>query len=245
MNADDYKWIDSYLEGSLDEGEMAAFQKRLAEDPAFLEAYEVRKSMDIFLKGQTGRKSLKKDLEALSEQYFDKKQDSAPKDKIVAMRPRWWRYAAAAAAVLMLVFAINYFLPEKSLYHQYADVGTMSLVQKGPETEIGKAETAFNSKNYSAATDHLEIYLAQTPEDTQARYYLGLAALESNQFQKALEVFNEIDSGVSAYQPVAKWWIAMTYLKMEDLPQCRTILRQMPEGNTFYERAQELLNDLK
>lgn len=244
MNQDDYKWIDSYFDGTLDEGEKAAFQKRLEEDAAFREAYNLRKSMDIFLKGQSGKAALKKDLESLNTQFFNEEQDQVKKSKVVNLRPRMWRFVAAAAAILLLIFAINYFLPRQNLYQQYADVGKMTLVQKGPETALGKAEIAYNSKDFETAAQELQLHLSQNPEDIQAKYFLGLAAIESDQFDRAMEIFTELDAGNSAYKPFAKWWMAMVHLKSGNLEKCREVLQQIPSSNSFYPKAIELLQQL-
>ena len=239
---DDYKWIDEYLNGGLSDEERTNFEVRLRNDPVFKEAYEVKKSMDIFLKTRKEKTSLIKDIDSLGEKYFRESENDKPKGKVAKMMPRWVRYASAAAAVLILVIAIRNSLPPKSLYDQYADIGKMALEQKGPETFIGKAEASFNAQDYISSYDFLIQHLNNEPEDIQAYYYLGLSALESGNYEEALRVFEKLNQGTTAFQKYGKWWQAMTYLKMKNFNQCRKALEEIPESNdTFFEKAQELL----
>ena len=162
---DDYKWIDEYLNGNLSEEERTNFQERLKNDPLFKESYEVRKSMDIFLKNRKGKASLIKDLDSLGNQYFQESENDKSKGKVTKMIPRWARYASAAAAIMLLVIAIRNFLPQNILYNQYADIGKMNLEEKGPETFTGKAEIAFNAQDYISAYYFLTQHLEREPEE--------------------------------------------------------------------------------
>ena len=246
MNEKDYNWIEAFLNGELNAEDTKRFRERISREPEFREAYELRKSMNIYLKGKKGKEALQLELARIAESDADITEDpEIKKSKVVPLRKRLLQYAAAVAALLIIVWIFYMIITPKNLYQQYADIPQMKLTQMGQESTLTQAEQAYNSKDYSLAYEKLKAHLNSTPDDINAYYYLGLSALESDRFSEALDIFKSVDSGTSAYQVNAKWWMAMTYLKMDDLDKCRSTLEQIPESSDFYDNAQELLGKLK
>lgn len=243
MNEKDYNLIEDFLTGELDAEAIKAFRERLSNDPQFKEVYEVRKSMDIFLKGKKGKEALKQQLSALNKKHADEG-TTLKKSRTIPLSRRAWLMTAAAVALLIIIVGIIKLLPPQSLYEQYADIPEMRLTQMGAGSTLDQAETAFNKENYSEAYEFLKLHLEESPENVHAQYYLGLAAIESGQFSEAIEVFSNLDEGTSSYQSLAKWWLAMTYLKMEDHEKCINVLSQIPESSEYYKDSQALIQQL-
>ncbi len=243
MNEKDYNLIEDFLNGDLDTEATKGFRERLRNDPQLNEAYEVRKSMDIFLKGKKGKEALKHQLSELNKKHAAQG-TTLKKSRTIPLRRRAWLMAAAAVALLIIYIGINKFITPESLYDQYAEVPEMKLTQMGAGSTLDQAEKAFNDGKYPEAFELLNNHLEESPENVHAQYYLGLAAIESGNYAEAIEVFSNLDAGTSSYQSIANWWLAMTYLKKEDFTQCEEALKQIPEGTPFHSQASKLLKKL-
>lgn len=233
-----YDKIEDYLNGFLSEGERTEFKQKLEDDPAFKETYELRKSMFLLLKHKQDKETLKKKLSDISN-------SSSPTITKAPPKRLWLKYAMAAASVLILVLALTQLLKsDKSLYEKYAFEYTMNVTQKSDENTLNHSQTAFNKGDYTTAYTSLNTYLKDNPKDITAYYSLGICALELDKYDEALEVFNNINSGTSAYKKNTEWLIALTYLKAGDLVKCKKALSEIPPSNTWHEKAQKLLSEI-
>lgn len=237
----DYKLIEDYLNGKLDQNQVALFEKRLNDDPAFAEAFQLEKSMNIFLVKENNKNQLLPQLESLGEKHFQ-----TAKVKSLQSNRRWlYSGLAVAASIALLIFALNGFF-QKSLYEQYANHQALNLIEKSEASpNAAQAQNEFNANDFQSAYKSLDLYLNQHPEDTKAFLAKGITALETGQYEEALSIFNQIHSENSALKTNGTWYLALTYLKQDKLENARTYLLLIPESENFlFKQAQELMQKL-
>lgn len=235
--------IDRYLSGAMEAEEKQQFELDLATDAQLAEDLALQRDMAVFLKNKTQRSALKSQLRGIGEEYFKAPEQPA---KVVQMPPRrrWlWASAAAAAIVLLLVWQ---FLLSPTLYEQYAQYPPLALAEKASTAnDWSQAETAFNTGDYATAETQLSEYLEQYPNDQLARLYLGICKMEQNQSTEAQQIFSNFATADASIRDYADWYLALNYLKSEDLQACREALQKIAPSSAFQAQAQDLLGRLK
>ncbi|MFT5166335.1 MAG: tetratricopeptide (TPR) repeat protein [Saprospiraceae bacterium] len=239
----DYKLIEDYIAGSLPESQRAEFELRLGKDAAFAEAFQLQKSMNAFLVKENKKGTLISQLEELGEKHFN----SPPQARIVPFyRRKIFAGLAIAASIAILVFAINS-LFQKPLYNQYAMHQAINLVEKGDSDQLAvTAQNQFNDKDYTNAFQSLTKYLLESPEDTKAMLAKGICALELDKTAEAISIFNQIHLGDSALKNNGTWYLALSYLKQNNLEKTKEYLKLIPKSDQFLStKANALLGKME
>ena len=241
MNEQDFLDIEAYLQGELSADRRAAFDERQRTDPAFAAALAQRRELNAHLRATAGEADFRRTLESVMERG---------EAKVVAMpRRRWARILAAAASVLLLLFAFNFFYSDQVDTLAFSDYPALTLVQRGEgASQAATASAAFNDARYQEAIPALEAYLnAQdtTAIDPQARLALGISLMETKRYPEAERVFSEIvseQSGLSAY---GTWYLALLSVRRGDNAAALRYLDQIPPGDAYLTtRAQRLRESL-
>ena len=232
------KLIEDYLSGKLSPEEIAAVDQRLATDAAFARAFQMQKSMNAFLVRENNKKQLIPQLEELGKKHFEK----TTAKTIGINRRRIFAGLAVAASIALLIFALNQIF-QQPLYDQYAIHQPLNLIEKSESAQVAaEAQEQFNNKNYKGAYQSLTTYLEQFPDDTKAILAKGIAALELDQYEDALAIFDQIHKGSTAFQSTGTWYLALTYVKQKNFEKAKEFLYQIPRSeHVLYDKAQELM----
>lgn len=246
MKEEDDVLISRHLAQELDENEQTAFAARLAAEPDLARELEQRRREQTFLRTEATLPDLRQRMDALSDQYFkshEKKartqvqEEVSPKPGATVRRLGWrrWVPAAGIAAAVALVLVIWNPFASGDGYEQFADYAPIYLTEKSSDTApaAAAAEAAFNAGRYAEAYRQLSAYLAQRPQDTEARLALGIAALETDRDGEAQTIFSDIASGTSALADDGRFYLALAYFKAED-PRARATLEAVGENNPDY-----------
>src|SRR5690606_14591421 len=158
MNEQDYILFEDYLEGTLSATEKNEFERRLAADEKFQQAFLTYKELSGFLesKFEVEPEKFKENLKNISDTYFNKTEN---KSRTLRFKP--WQYAIAASIVVIfgLVVIINDPTP---VYGDYANFNKISLTVRGGNEELlPKAEKAFNEGNYEESLLYFDQILAK------------------------------------------------------------------------------------
>lgn len=243
---DDYlKKIDQYFNRELDEQELTDFQQALSNDKELNAAFQARQGMEDFLAVRPNREKLKANIEALEQDFFTI-ETATPKvaKRRFIQRNIYW-LGGAAAAVLLLIFALPLLLDTTPKYSDFATHRPLALQERGAtDSPLSAIETAFNNKNYQEAYDQLASYVSGQKEDINAQLYQGIAALEIGKTAEAKAIFTRISEGESGFKQTASWYLALVSLQEQDYPAVRAILQGIPDGNYWYPKAQQLLSKL-
>ena len=244
MNERDSTLLDNYFNGLLAPEEARDVQARVASDPDFREEFSLREEMEAFPKKETERNALLDLLKEVGKDYFKDEVTKTPQIKIVRNNVRRW--IALAASVTLIAAAVWFFTKsaEKPTYQQYAQHTPLSLTVMG-DTEQAKtdAETAFNQKDYGKALTALDQVLTDEPDNIKAKLSRGICLLELNRTAEARAVFEPLAAGSSALKADAIWYVALSYLKENNLAACKAELSKIAAGEAHYAEAQEILGN--
>lgn len=236
--------FDDYLQGALSPEAKEAFESRLKTEPALKDAFVIFRDVNQHLHHYHSeeRATFKDTLKKVSDQYIAP--SVAPKKEVKVIRFNPWKYAIAAAVVVLLGLTFM-FSSGDPLYAEYAFNDSISLVERdGEGTAFAKAETAFNAKEYQEAIGYFDAILASDGANAEVQYYKGIALVEVEKYDKADAIFSQLADGNTLYKHKATWYNALSKLKQDDENACKQLLEKIPAGAEDYEVAQELLKKL-
>jgi hypothetical protein len=201
--------------------------------------------MEDFLAVRPNRETLKSNIAALEQDFFTP--ETAPpkvaKRRFIKRHIYW--LAGAAAAVLLLIFALPLLLDTTPQYGDFAAHRPLALQERGAtDNQLSAIETAFNSNDYQQAYDQLVSYLSAQKEDINAQLYQGIAALEIGKTAEAKMIFTRISEGESGFKQTANWYLALLSLQQQNYSEVQRSLQRIPEGNYWYPKAQQLISQL-
>ena len=255
--------IERYFENNLSSDELAAFQKRLSNDPGFAKAFQLEKELMEGIEA-FGNEQLRQQLETIHMEeaqgpFDDIENDAEPPIYVSPFDPqpengkvvkivgrRWW----LAAAVLILGLVARWAFTDKTatpqqLYAIYA-VHDFNFTQMSTNEELlPKAEGLLKTNQYEPALSLLDTYLQANPNATNIQIVKGIALLELGKYDPALEMFRNVQAGNTAMAGTALWYEALVYLKKGDIDECTKTLSSIPVNSSYYKDAEELLAYLK
>lgn len=265
-----YEMIAAYLDQNLSDPDRLAFEERIQNDTDLAQEVAIHKEMyvqygtDVSNAQQLPIDS--QELQALqnhlrSEEIQELSQKIKAGKKIYdientpSKKPilRYLYYAAAAIALVFLVnrFFIDTEVSSKELYAEYNTWENLpSLTVRGDhEQDLAKGEALFIDKKYAEAIPLFSSYLTLHQEiiNPHVLTYLGIAYLESNNFDKALPIFDQLLKSNTIESDRAYWYIALTYLKQGNDKKAIAnlkLLRNNPD-NYYFKKANELLSQLE
>lgn len=258
MNQQIYELTKRYSRNELPDAERAAFEERIANDPAF--AAEVAICAAIFRGIQAeGDSRLDDTLRALGKEMMLKEASQTiatnmetPAKRIFQL-PRW-AYALAAALLLLLI-AWPIYQNLKPGQPAYADAATLfkEHFHAPPPPEVRDArimpwKEAYRNKQYAVSIAELEKLLADPnyTRRSEAQLYLGLSHLASGQAQNALDAFKKVSPDSFDWDE-AQWYSALAYFIIDDVVQAKPVLRTIASqpGNSRRKEAQQILDSLE
>ena len=240
MQTNDYKLIDQFLRGELDEVAEQNLQERMQSDEEFAEEVRFQEEAKQFIQHREDRNQLK-------EQLFQLRQEAKKEAKVIPFRRKLIYYLSAAAAIaLICIFIWPFLFSNASLYDQYAQHEPLALQKRNENASIvEEAENAFNKKDYATAYTKLKAITTDDATNIQARLAYGISALETDRLEEAKQIFQEIAQGQSAVKDSANWYLALTFLKEKNEKQAAEILQLIPENTFWGKKAQELLTRIQ
>ena len=247
MNEEWYEKIEDYIKGKLPEQEKAAFEQQLSVDQVLAEEVALYRDMmqSVSTHADLDEKKavLQQTLDTVGAKYFNAEQK--PQARIIPLRRRALiAITGVAAAILLALF----FWPQgqSALYDQYAQHPTAAWTEMGDAspTLLQQAEQAYNDKDYAQANRLLQDYLVTDPDNQRVLFYKGICALELDNYDAAIEAFDEIHSGSSAFQSNGTWYLALTYLKQNQKDKVIEYLVLIGEESAYYGKAKELMDEL-
>ncbi|PKV51770.1 hypothetical protein ATE84_3868 [Aquimarina sp. MAR_2010_214] len=199
---------------------------------------------EAFLKSEKG-KAIANSIKNTEKGYFQDKSTSGIK--------KWIRYGVSIAAVFAIGFFVFYQynsdIDSKSLYAEYKNWNDLpSLTLRDENTALATAEKLFRNQKYQEA---LAIFLAHQPVESknlnpQILMYTGITQLELDQNETALKTFEILLHSNTLDASKANWYLALTYLKMDDVNKAKERLQIIIDSpkNNQYQKALDLFNSL-
>ena len=247
MKPEDHTLIEAYLDDQLAPEARADLEARLATDQRLAEALSLRQEMNRHLMKQDRRIQLKTTLAELGDDFFDAEEtvESQPVTKRLFLQRSWLAYAAAVALLITAGITL-YFNWRPNLYDRYAQHPPLALTQRSASSDLLATQAAqyFNAHDYENAYQSLGKYIESAQENTLAKLYQGISALEIDRIDEAQEIFNELQDIGGQWRDYGQWYLALSYLKQGDQAACQDVLNQINESSEWYGKAQILINKL-
>ncbi len=256
--------IEGFLQNSLTDSELEAFEELLIADEEFGQLFIDTKTVVDGIRFSASKTTLEEKLKRLEglEKLEAVKQDEQSEKKnegiIIVMfnyldRRRW---AVAAGFTFFVVAAvlltnINSGSKGDKLFAEYffpfKDGGTYSLM-RGDSIEENDRSQAFyyyDIEEFTLANEYFDKVLDYDINSIMALFYSGNALLAIDHVNEAIERFKQVISMGQGLEIQAKWYLVLCYLKLENYTEMTPLLNEIIDSNTRYsERAKELLRKI-
>jgi len=264
MNEENDILISRYLAADMGLPELAAFEARLAAEPALAAELQRRKEELTFFRTEAALPDLEAQMATLATQHFQsapegelgqeawtqvqgkgKKEQGKKGGQTAKIRTlnwkRWLPATGIAAAVALVLLIWNPFSTDP--YQQFALHAPLYLTEKGDAAAEAAtaAQQAFNAGDYAEAHSQLILYLQQNPDDNEARLAFGIAALETDRDAEARAIFIELANGTTAFKDDGQFYLALAYFKAGDTRAKAELEKISPDNSDFGVRVLEML----
>lgn len=100
---------------------------------------------------------------------------------------------------------------------------------------LDKSVQIFARGNYKRALTRFETIIESYPDDVNANFYAGLCLYNLGEYSNAIETFNKcINGSYSNFDEEGQWFIAMSYLKLNNKVQARRYFETIEAQDGFY-----------
>lgn len=248
--------IIKYLDGEVIGEEKQAFEKKLEGDVSLQEKLNLVKDINATLadenlnsfvtKIQQIQSSVNHKSSAKNNSDIEGKKNSA----IILKR----RFLSAAAVLLIMaissIFYLNFAGPKNErIYNQFYQKYESSLITRSDNNETSALIAAiqlYDKGNYPGAIARLSDLLQKDNSNTTARFFIGLSYMETKTYDKAIANFNAIMAeGDTAFIEHAEWYMALCYVRTNQIKQASDLLKHIAESNSYYKvKAADLLKKI-
>ena len=221
-----YDRIQKYLSQQLSTEQVRQFKSDLSRDADLEQEYAAvlaaQKATDLL--AYQGIKNIIKEEQAQQIKVIKK-----PKQHI-------W---AAAASILLLIFALVYWLPSTSpspqaLAQEYFEKPISSTLKGKTRTSdlLQKAEMAYEKEDYLTVISSLKEIKEEDALFSEAQFILGNACFKSHQPEAAIQAYRKVLASPNSLSlEQAEWNLIMAYLYQGKIDETEKLLSKM-EANT-------------
>lgn len=259
--------IERYLNNEMTQEEVTAFLKKIDKDPQAKKLLHLYQEMNTIYDQNDWQLTDKKTSNKKVHQYEEfLKSDKAKKiantirsaeQSYFKEKPfntnRIFKYVAAIAAIfivgLFLVTQYNRSPDTKQLYATYKNWDELpSLTLRDENSDVSKIEQQFRAEDYEQSLMLLNTYVLKNDQELnpQILLYMGVSQLELNQNTSAINTFTKLLQSNTLDAPKAHWYLALCYLKSQDLEKAKSELKLLIEKPTNFKNteAKDLLGKL-
>jgi TolA-binding protein len=225
---DSSEYIEAYFKEQLNDAEKRQFEERCVHDELF--AREVA----LFI---TTTEGIRQNLLSQKKQQWTANESYKESAKIRPLKKlilnKWMTYAAAACLLLALII---YFLYSPETPHQRASqyiaehFTLLSQTMSGSNDSMQQGITAYNNKDYNTALQVFSGIYRSHPQNFIAKKYIGFVYLATQNYDKALQQFDELANTEGLYKNPGLFLKALTLLqrnKHGDEAQAKQLLKEI------------------
>ncbi len=240
------KQIERYLDNAMSQAEKESFEKLLHKDEKLAsEVNFYRELNESILDDKTWnfRNTLAKIMNA----------DTTYTKPINRSLINLIKIPLAASVLVLVVLSLYHIVihqdPSKlytNFYEPYStDISTRSV--ENSRNDIQLSYYLYQEGEYQTSYEILKNYIAKNFDDQTAHFYLGLTALELQYYQQAIDEFALVEQDtISPFALHARWYLAMTYLKTDNVKNARLFFQRLAEVENMYaSKAKKILKKLK
>ncbi len=236
--------LQGYLEGELTPGKMRRVENHLLDCPLCSDAVEGVE--------EVGSQSFSTLPDFNSIHQAASVEKSAKIRQLTPARVMARLVAVAAVVVIGAVGYFNWFRPmdNDALYTQFYAVYQNDIplnLRSSENTQpvndaFESAVKSYSAGKFAASLPLFEAALVADPGNDAARFFAGIACLETKQWDKAAAFFETVRNGSESYASKATWYLALSCLKKGEKEKARALLSELAENGGFkeYEAGQLL-----
>lgn len=240
MNTNLFEKFEDYLNGELSSEEKSQFETTISSDKELSVEFNLYRAIETEMRVHesysSNESTLKNSLQTLNNQYFDSNQQQTGKVVQLFSSHSFRTAAAVAASIIVLLAAyIVLFQPDQNsqrLAENYFDEHLQQLSQtmdaSTDSLQLGIA--AYNNKEYVRALAYFQGVYHNYPENSEAKRNIGLTYLATEEYDKALQQFDELASVDSLYSNPGLFFKAVTLMLRNeegDKQQAKQLLQQV------------------
>lgn len=233
---------DRYLEGNLSEEERVAFEERLLHDEDLREHLEEMKLLKVGII-HASRKVALQNLKAL--------ESTLP--PIERNRFTLWTNHWLQAAAVLLIGLVTYALWPESVDHDEIFISHFeaypNIIMPTVRGEVSSDSTlmamAFRAYDQKQFEEAAILFNRIVDKDVNILFYLGNCYLATSHPEKALPLFEQVYNNYDKFDEQAEWYMAVSYLKLEDREKAKQVLQSIIDRkNSYLEKAQTIVTQL-
>lgn len=224
------KLIQKQLSNQLTNTEQVTFDQLLASDSNFKKTYESH--LDIH-RGihEHERIALKSQLQSLHQKQS--KRNSYLVFGLIII--------AAILSLLAAFFLWNKKPSSEAIFAQYATVYPNTYAPVTRDAKTDKQMLAFQfyeSENFTAATPAFQ-ELLESKNNSDLRFYYAMSLFNTENLEHAKQELQQvISSADTQFATQAKWYLALIYLRKNQLSDCRFLLEELQIGSDDYKKEE-------
>lgn len=240
------EWIEQYLEGNLDKEASMLFEKELKTNPQLALEYRLEQDLEVALQDKDILNFRSLCIEAQEEvKIFSSKGAKV----IQIVRKHWY---AVASLVLIALIAGGIFLMQpgnysnEKLFKMYYKSGDIGIKRSGNANMV-EALMAYSKKDFVVAAQAFEQVLKNDPNNIPVKYYCGISNIETGNFERAKQLFQDIISdNNNSYVEYAQWNLGLTFLANDQNSEAVNLFEEISanEGHSYQEQAVSILEKL-
>jgi tetratricopeptide (TPR) repeat protein len=231
MKMENYlEYIDAYFNHELKPEEARQFEQKIIEDRNFAKEVAFYLSTKQVLKEEIIAEKKKQFRELLGQN------SSSSKLRSIAPVRKLWAYAAAAAAIVFILFAGYLFLfrqttspPQMAEEYVKQNLQSLGVTMGNSQDSLQNALRLYNEGRLNASLEQFESMVQRDSSNNSAKEYAGIVYLRLGNYDKALAYFQQLEKYSLASNP-AIFYQALTLLKRNqpgDKQQARQLLQQV------------------
>lgn len=236
----------NYFSNHLSEDEKQVFDNLLETDDEFRAQFNFERDLKRVIKDDKNQDLKMKLFE------FEKEIENQIPVKNSTNRFRQWSIAASIVVLFGLgIFGYNTFFGKEygDLYNTYFQEypNTVFEITRGESVESLEREafTAYELKDYMTAIENFD-RISEPDKKNYLDFYIGLSYLNLNQLNKAETFLSKTIAENTDFMAEAHWYLAMTYLKMEEKQKAIVELNKLVKDYNYNrELATNLLSELE
>ena len=225
--------IDSYLDGSLGEGEKEILMAKAIENPEIATEIQLRKDINTAL-SEEDVLLLENKLNEMGKKH---KADLGKYRQEVKVVPMLKKYRALAAGLAILIIASLVFLfrvkEPVDLYANYYEPYPMYITTRSTDDSnenLNLAVQAYSKGSYQAAWSSFLTILSEDTSDMGVMFYTAMSALQIDRYPDAVAGLKKVAvHGDNIYAAPAEWYLALAFIKSGDHRNARKTLENIIE----------------
>ena len=240
-------FIERYNAGEMSDEEKKWFEKELDGNQKLQDEVNLRKNTDMVLRNQ-GIISLRNKLSAIEKERSER--------KVIVMRTKRTVYLRYAAVIASLVVVGSIFLfngnnqgTDEVINRYYKPYEPPTSQRSGMTAENADFTLAlefYNTHDYEKAALFFNKVVESNPKDMQSLFLNGVSNFEEKKFPEATMSFSTvIKDNNNLFIETAKWYLALCYLKTDELDKAKSLLQIInDEGGIYSKKAKKIIKKL-